>query len=661
MGGLSLEPIRTYLFITINMRIPSNNRWTQTNDGDIFGVLKKSIGVSFDEMGVVQVPGKPVAYYTENDDANFDLPISIQYFNSTYNVVTADNLFHGDFDGNALTEDATGDTNDAGGDGIVVFGRLYISGTTKLQYWDGATYTDSGVTYSSIDYRPLCEFESQSADKLAVAKDNVVTLYDSAHAAGNSLTLPANLKVTSMRYRNNFLYIGCRHIEGGEARVYLWDGSGSAFQYSVPTHSSWVFSMAEHQGSIVFVTERGELRLITGTSSQQIATFPVYHASGKQWAADIDTYGKVLNRGMVSDGDRIFISVYGNTVTDLVEGMYSGLWTFDPQVGLYHRAGVTDDRVDTDASPSSISDDTITMDANHGGETGDPIFVLNAGSVTGITAARLYRCIKVNDTDFQFADNLYDAKNGVPVQLSGSIGALSIRFLENDTVGEIYGCEGGAVALLNSIEFPEEMWAHGGIIYGGNTDVGIGTVMMIAPGRGWGSITTQKILASRVTEIWKKLHLILKNLVMAVEKVVVKIKTEEKVGLPLPPSSVTWSDTDTFTTGDLQNWGAVSVGDEVLILSGYGAGKTAHVSSISAGASEYTVNLDDTIGKSSETSTVEVDNFKKVNEVLATDPNPTYPDFLLPNEKAPWLQVKVEFQGFEPALYYMELENSKDK
>ena len=81
------------------MRLPRNN-WTQTNAGELLGFLNKTVGVHFDEPASVTLSGRPIAYYTQTQDSNFNYVMAIVYFNSTYNIVTSGNLFTTDLDGN---------------------------------------------------------------------------------------------------------------------------------------------------------------------------------------------------------------------------------------------------------------------------------------------------------------------------------------------------------------------------------------------------------------------------------------------------------------------------------------------------------------------------------------------------------------------------------
>ena len=57
------------------------------------------------------------------------------------------------------------------------------------------------------------------------------------------MTLPAQYIVTTLAYRNGYLYVGTKNIYGDEAKVFIWDGATANADYEVPIGGSWVFSL----------------------------------------------------------------------------------------------------------------------------------------------------------------------------------------------------------------------------------------------------------------------------------------------------------------------------------------------------------------------------------------------------------------------------------
>jgi hypothetical protein len=102
---------------------------------------------------------------------------------------------------------------------------------------------------------------------------------------------------------------------------------------------------------------------------------------------------------------------------------------------------------------------------------------------------------------------------------------------------------------------------------------------------------------------------------------------------------VTWLDGTRFTsTTDLSN---VEVGDEVEIISIYGAGKLAHVTTIENSALTWTITLDESIGAAGQTSNVRFQNWQKLPTEYTSG---SYASIGI-TKVSPMLQLKVQITG----------------
>lgn len=636
------------------MRLPKNN-WTQFNSGKLTGFLNETINVDFDKQGAVSLSKRPSLFYGSIQDSNFGALKAIVYFNSTYNFITDNEFFYGDLDGNNLTESTGSVPLAKGTDGLVCYGRLYVTGDTLADYWNGSAWNGTiGVTLTTGKEHPLAVFESLTNHKLVIGNGNTVTPYNSSHSAGTALVLPQEYEVTCIRYRNGYLYVGTKNLNGGEAKVFIWDGNTANANYAIGVGASIVSSMTEFGDSIALVTSAGQLRVISGSSISTLANFPIYN-SRSQWVESGDVYytGKVFNRGMIADGDRIYISVGGTNQSSWIHGQYSGLWCFDPNVGLYHKAGFSDDR-QTGVSGIALADNTVTIGADHHAETGDRILVLDAGSITGITAGEAYFAIRVSTTKFKLAQTRYDAHNGNAITLGGTFTSSSFRYIPTNQVGDVYNVLQGAVAIYSPLEYPKDLWT-GGVIYGGKTDNGIYGVNLLADVRSVGRITTQRIYGSRIIETWQNLTTFLDGLYLDNEKIIIKAKSKDKLGLPTPPNNVAWDDTDTFTTSENLGLGAVSVGDEVTLLEGYSAPRSAHVTTITNnGNGTYTFTVDRAIGKVGNGGDVSFDNFRKITEITNDSDEVNTPKAGL-DLKTPWVMFRIEMEGYDLSIPFIDV------
>lgn len=87
------------------MKIPSNSLWTQTNEGEITGILNSTSSVALDTVGQVSLTKKPVAIFSSASDADFNFLTALPYFANNYVAVTTDGIFKGNLDGTAWTQE----------------------------------------------------------------------------------------------------------------------------------------------------------------------------------------------------------------------------------------------------------------------------------------------------------------------------------------------------------------------------------------------------------------------------------------------------------------------------------------------------------------------------------------------------------------------------
>lgn len=150
----------------------------------------------------------------------------------------------------------------------------------------------------------------------------------------------------------------------------------------------------------------------------------------------------------------------------------------------------------------------------------------------------------------------------------------------------------------------------------------------------YGYFVTPEYHTDSVTETFESVAISADQLV-AGDKINLKYRTTKVKDYPIT-SDVTWLESTIFTTTDTRMADA-SEGDEVEILSGTGAGKTAHITEI-IGTTTIQVTVDSDIGGAlNTTSTVRVDNWilhpetytedDKENKVFGIGDNATMAQF----------------------------------
>lgn len=171
----------------------------------------------------------------------------------------------------------------------------------------------------------------------------------------------------------------------------------------------------------------------------------------------------------------------------------------------------------------------------------------------------------------------------------------------------------------------------------------------------YGYLVTPKIFSANIKDSWVGLYARIKRLLNASDSIAVKWRTTESTAVV---ATITWVDTNTFTVATSAFSTAPVVGDEVEILQGTGGGKCAHISAISSGGGNYTIDLDDTFtGVTTGTAKA---RFQKWNKSNIT-PSQTEDFLYFPlGPKTPWIQLKICFQFTgKDELYDLILINEK--
>lgn len=660
------------------IKVPPQNRYVIDNSGDIFGVLNSSRNMSFDSEGTATLLGRSCALATSDDGGDLsDLGIiqAVVYYDGKYQVVTTDELFEldpADFTMTRNTESGNPST-DSGTDALVWQRRLYVTSTNNLSYWNGTAWTGSLLSTTSSVPHPLCVFENKN--KLAVGNANTVKLLNTDHSVNATLTLPEEFYVTTMRWRYNNLYIGTKHRDGGEAKMFVWNGSGSEAQSGWGCNSNWVFAMSECDSSVAIITNAGELLRFNGGGFSRLAALPVYY-SNLIWQAGTSgnaTSGKVVNRGMVADGEVLYLVIDGEIVAEgniyphgFLRNQPSGLWCFDPKVGLYPRSTTTSERF-VAYTASSLSSNTLTLSATTNAQTGDPCFVKAPGSLTGISVGRTYFVIRVSDTEIKLAINLADALDGVEMTIGGAVTSAEFYIPSANKIGDLIGVNQGAVAITSSqATFPGLF--PGNVIWGGD---GVNnSIVMTSLAANVGELVTQRVSSGATLDTWQKVIVKYRNL-SSEGKIVVKYKTLDRLGLPTSwYDDANWYDSSSFVfTKQNTSISQAEVGDEVVLVDGAGSGRTAEISAIGTNSGNITITLKEPVPgvSAGSTSSFYVDGWKVAGVIDSDSTTNEYGYAEIPldsggrGQNSPRISIKLEVHGHEVKIDDFDVINAQHK
>lgn len=670
--------------------IPQNKKWTQDNSGEVFGMLHCTKNINFDKEGYAQLARRPVAVIYGG--TNIGMPVSMHYLKAAsgtgYYMMTDDRPFRIALGGSSTSVyDGTVAIGSIKNDGLVFNGKWYVSQSAGYAYYTGASWSalkGSLTTYdSSTAGHPMGIWESENC--LAIGDYNTVKLYDISDTLVQTLTLPANFEVKWIRYNNQNLYIGTKNKTGGNAVMFVWtDSSVSSAAQAWPVPSNWMWSGVVHSSSIVTCISNGQVLRFNGGGWDMLGAFPVYYSNYSWFQGSGYVNGRMEQRGMISDGHIIYLVIDGYVGDDQVylDNQPSGLWVLDPNVGLYHKAGVTNDKFNI-ITISSVDTGTsiFTASGTFTALTGVKVFYKATGSASGgLKAYKYYYLIRSSGTTFKLATTYANAIAGTFIAISAGGSTETLNCCDELDAGaslqSVY--QPGAIGLVSELDAGTTASANG-FGYMGGSQVLFGsylikpdssgtstyTVQSLATSYNRGYIITQKLFSPNVIENWSRLVAKCNRLFQTSDKILVKYRTSDKPYYPLMATvngadRGVWSDSDTFTT--TTDMSSVVAGEEIEFLAGRGAGLTAHVTSISVSTGTYTVNLDEQIPgvSNGDYCGFAVQNWTKIGLVSMSEGNSVFDSTA--KAASQWIQVKVECRGHsEPLVEELRITNSVNK
>lgn len=668
--------------------LPQDSKWIASQLGERFGSIVRSKNLSLDDLGIARLAKKAMVLLSKDDDNGFGFPLAIETDGSVAYILTDTQLFRILLTLNSLPFDEdTAPNRPALGvdsDMVIYNDTIHATGGTILNYLNalgmGQLWNDGTKPATDLDDtvpHPLCVFENRNT--LLVGDGNTVRQYDSTYArqTGNELILPPEFIVTSIRYMGSRAYVGTRHRYGGQARLFVWTGTGaSANGGGWPCGADWIYSQCEYKSSIVVVTSAGQIRRFNAGGFDDLAEFPVYYTP-YSWVSNADNsslIGKVASRGMRAHGDVLYINIDGSLSNSslVYPGTYipdqpSGLWCFDPNAGLYHKSGYnayTKLELDVEEVNSSY----LVFSTPHQAQTGDAFLSLGGG--IGLTSGQVYYAIVDADPlTLRAALSPQDAIAGRAVAASGvpTPGTDRCFFDRYESMGQTSISRPGGLAVFGR-NLPNPFFGSE-VIFGGETidsaETVKGVAMSLGMGRNAGSFVTPRIPATEAIDTYNKLLTFFETLGLPTDAIVLKFRKMKRLGLPTPlffTGSADFTSSTTFTVDTTEkSMGGVEIGDEIEIVEGAAAGYTAHITDINRDSSTYVVTIDETMPVSSGKFDFVADNWKKLGSTITKD-IPTaldagYADRAV-DTTAHWVQFKVELRGVGTGLEQMRSDNT---
>lgn len=678
------------------IKLPINNQWIQPNNSDKLGSLAYTKNVNLDEAGYIKLSPRSVSIYDESQNADLGIPLAIGRFSEGNFLVgtSSDANFNGAISINENTWTENSGSNEPtmtleshacwfngawhASTATAVLSRPSSGGAT--QAW---TSHITGLTSGKRHY--LAPFASRNT--LCVTNGNVVKQYTSAYAASIDLTIPSDFEAIGLAYNNSRMAVLTRlgTSTGGqdqESRLFIWDGTTTGAQTDAAIGSDAGVAVCAYKSSFAILTRTGQVLYWNGGGFDQLAAFPFFFKD-KKWGGLLTN--NTVGQSMIADGDVIYINVglelnsFGKKLQTTLPEAPSGVWCFDPAVGLYHRwspsiskayvVQVTDANVD-------IGTDTLTATSGTIPATGGLLRLSSStngiGGIDDYRSNTFYYVIKVSSTEFKIAATKADALAGTAIDLTsaGSGGLNYFWMYDIVDYGNTYTSQAstgaGAIGLVG-----ETNQLYQDIIFGGDYRTTAGAVndaicitVPFLENRGY--IVTPKIFSNNVTDLIQKIFLRFRPL-KSDDSIVVKYRDRDIEGVPVSSSgrTATWTSSTVCTTS--QNLSEVKTAFdagtefEIEFISGAGGNQSSKIANITESGGTYTITTTDTIigAAASRVSEYIINNWKIIGTATSAD-TANFKECPVA-QASKFYQFKIEMRGSEITIEDMQFINDAHK
>lgn len=485
----------------------------------------------------------------------------------------------------------------------------YFNGTA----WIKAVPTS---TFNSGNIHAMEVFRNRNT--MCVSDGNKVLQFDTSyvHQIETDLTIQSDFEICGMSYNGNRMGIITRlapAVAGKniDAYFFVWDGGSSEANSGYPIGTDTAVAVVAYKSSWIVLTRKGQLLYFNGGGFDVLATFPFYFKD--QLWGDFQNqlaYGDAIQ----VSGDYLYINIasdlntFGIPIQNYAPNFPSGIWCYDPGVGLYHRYSPSISTVAIGTVQSSginlgTGELTILTGATVPA-TGSPVrYVEDSNNpIGGLQTYATYFVINVSSTVFKLATTRENALDGISITLtSNGASAHYFMFLNLIDYGASRSSRVGAIGLQGVTSQIYQQLIYSGYYPNAVDNVENPCLCMdipFFPSRG--SFITAKLTSGQVQDEYSKVF-IKYSFLQDADLIILKHKLSQISGLPISTNSqgCEWDNSSTFTTSqdisdafDYVNAGHVL---ECDIIAGAGAGQTAKVNEITLNAGVYTVVLDEEI------------------------------------------------------------------
>jgi hypothetical protein len=661
-----------------------NPTWKQTNTSDKFGSIVYGKNIDHDETGYISLSPRSVNIF---DDAGtvdnvsnpgFDYPVAFgRYDSGDFRLATTDTAFEISISDTGKSIEITNDSSGSSEPSL----SIYSHGVWWQNKWHVSTATNIRSQTSTSDWSTdlISNFTNNnrrhylevfaSRNKLCATDGNTVKQYNDDYTASTTLTIPADYEAVGLAYNNSTMGVITRlgndsAGQNTEARFYAWNGSSTGAQSDAGVGSIACLGITPYQSTFVVLNSNGQLLKWLGGGFQTLATFPFWTSkTSLNVLTAINTKGNVLS----VDGDIIYINFgfnsdgYGKKGEEYLQNNPSGIWCYDPTVGLYHRYSYSNTKVYMhtilEANVNTTTDVFTTSTTIP--TTGNPV-IMPTATLGGLEVAKIYYVIRLTSTTFKLAETKQDAIDGNWIDITSASVSNILWMYDLVDYGTSYSRNVGAIA-----QFGDSAKVYRDLLFGASIKdtamsdtVALCMVVPFLENRGY-FVIPKIFKGEQKTNITK---ITIKHSPLDTgDAIIVKTKMRSYVRIPtVSPNDassnwLTWTSSTTATTNtDLSEVKeAFDDGEamELELTAGIGAGQLIKITNITENAGTYTITVEDEVVgyTSGRRSYFVIDNWKYWGSVdVDTQKEGIFELAINDTSKSP--QIKIELRGYETKI-----------
>lgn len=675
------------------IQLPQGGKWTQTNKNNKTGSMWYSKNLNFDKEGYIKLSPRSINIFdntatTPNlGSTNFAYPTAFgRYSEGTFRLATTNEPFDINISNTAKTIAEDGTSNNPNlttvSHGVWWQNAWHVTTAQNLRSNTAGTWSGDLISnLSSTSKRHyLAVFKNKQS--LCVSDGNTVKLYDTSYVLQKTLTIPSDFEVIGLAYNNYKMAVITRlgsdsAGQNGECYFFTWDGSSTEAESGIGMGAIITMCVFPYKSSFVTIDSLGRLLYYNGGGFQELATFPFY-SEQHRWGDLLNflSYGD----NIVVDGDLILINIgfnldqVGKKGEAYLQNNPSGIWCYDPSVGLYHRTSPSISQVYlhtiSQANVNTTTDVFTTSSTIPA--TGNPV-LLTSGTVGGLSNGTPYYVIKLSSTTFSLAETQALAEAGTAIDITSADTNQYLWLYDLKDYGTTYSTATGAIGLYDRTRL-----AYQDYIFGGNyLNTALSSKRYLCSNvpflKNIGYGVLPRIFLPDVINNTQKI--VIKHAPLKTEdKIIIKVKRKDVLGLPtISPNSVTldeltWIETNRATTStDLSEALTLMTNSpdddiECELIAGVGAGQLVKVTRIQYSSGTYTVTFeDDIIGVTAgDKSYFVIDNWTKKGEVNADNQDDGVYTYTI-DEKSKSVYVKVILEGYNTTIEDLQIINTEHK